>query len=174
MMETVTKPKPFVAAVVYEFYENLSSSISVVGSPQFQKVYVRGHVYDFIADLINEYFGIKVHDSDDVEVWLNPLSSDDELDMDKVAIKLAGRAMVWKAGTRILCSQLTLKYTMLARVGLFNWFPLCIHRLLTTISAVLSIPWGKGWNSIWEIMFFVKLCHMMITLLAVQVYHFHL
>lgn len=44
MMETVTKPKPFVAAVVYEFYENLSSRISVEGSPQFQKVYVRGHV----------------------------------------------------------------------------------------------------------------------------------
>lgn len=44
MMEPVTKPKPFVAAVVYEFYANMSSSNSVVESPQYKKVYVRGRL----------------------------------------------------------------------------------------------------------------------------------
>lgn len=73
--------------------------------------------------MINEYFGIKLHDSDDPDVWLNPPPSDDELDMNKVGTEITGRSMVWKAGSRILCSHLTSKYTMLTRVGLFNWFP---------------------------------------------------
>lgn len=42
MRATVAKPKPFVAAVIYEFYANLSPTIFVVGSPQYHKVYVRG------------------------------------------------------------------------------------------------------------------------------------
>lgn len=95
MMVTVTKPKPFIAAIVYEFFANFSSPISVQGSSQYQKVCVRGHVYDFSAELINEYFGLL--DYDDLNFWLNRLPSDDELDMDKVATKIKGRHMVWKA-----------------------------------------------------------------------------
>lgn len=62
---------------------NFSLTISVVGFPQYHKVYVRGPVFDICADLINEYFGIRLHDYDDAEVWLNPSSFDDELNMYK-------------------------------------------------------------------------------------------
>lgn len=100
----------------------MSPLISVKGSPLFQKVYVRGHVSDFSADMINEYLVFKLLDSDDAEFWINPLPSDDDFNMDIVATELTGHPMIWKAETRRLCSQLTSKYTMLTRVGLFNWF----------------------------------------------------
>ena len=37
----------FVTKVIHEFYANLSDDMLVEGEEQFEKVFVRGHVYDF-------------------------------------------------------------------------------------------------------------------------------
>ena len=37
----------FVSKVIYEFYANLNDNVCVPGENEFEKVYVRGHMYDF-------------------------------------------------------------------------------------------------------------------------------
>ena len=37
----------FISMVAYEFYANLHENVSVPREKEFDKVYVRGHVYDF-------------------------------------------------------------------------------------------------------------------------------
>lgn len=41
-----------------EFYANLSSACGDLDSPRFGKVYVRGLVYTFSHELINDLFGL--------------------------------------------------------------------------------------------------------------------
>lgn len=48
--------------------------------------------------MINDYFGIKLHDSNDPDVWLNTPPFDDDLNMNEVATELTRRSTVWKTG----------------------------------------------------------------------------
>ena len=43
----ITKIPRFVTKVVHEFYDNLSDNIVVQGEAQFEKLFVKGHVYEF-------------------------------------------------------------------------------------------------------------------------------
>ena len=46
-LNLVTKLPPFVMIVVLEFYSNLTKGMRDPTSSHFQKVYVRGHLFDF-------------------------------------------------------------------------------------------------------------------------------
>lgn len=107
----------FVAALVYEFYVNLSPSIMVDGSAQFHKVYVRGHVFNFSAKLINDLFGFGSEEDEVDEL------SDDEVNKDDIATELYGVDSVWPIEKRLKVSKLTTTYAMLTRVGKYKWFP---------------------------------------------------
>ncbi|GMN53167.1 hypothetical protein TIFTF001_022308 [Ficus carica] len=52
---SMLKAKGFVGFVVREFYSNLASDIGDSSFPRFNKVYVRGHVFDFLPAKINSY-----------------------------------------------------------------------------------------------------------------------
>ena len=57
---TVLNIPYFVTKVVHEFYANVSDNILVEGEEQFEKVFVRGHVYDFSSRVISEYLNISI------------------------------------------------------------------------------------------------------------------
>ena len=44
---TISNIPRFVTKVIHEFHANLSDDMLVDGEEQFEKVLVRGHVYDF-------------------------------------------------------------------------------------------------------------------------------
>ena len=50
----------FITKVVHESYANLSDNIVVQGKAQFEKVFVKGHVYKFSPRVISEYFNIPI------------------------------------------------------------------------------------------------------------------
>ncbi|XP_024028254.1 uncharacterized protein LOC112093643 [Morus notabilis] len=54
---TVSKAKPFVRNIVFEFYANLVSDIAKPESEMFHKVFVRGHIFHFSAEVINDFYG---------------------------------------------------------------------------------------------------------------------
>ena len=49
---TITNIPRFVTKVVHEFYANLSDNMVVQGDSQFEKVFVRGHIYEFSPRVI--------------------------------------------------------------------------------------------------------------------------
>ena len=55
---TISNIPRFVSKVIHEFYANLSDEMLVEGEEQFEKVFVRGHVYDFSPRVISEYLNI--------------------------------------------------------------------------------------------------------------------
>ena len=55
LLDTVTKLPPFVKTVVLEFYSNLTKGIGDPTYLDFQKVYVRGHQFDFSPRILNAY-----------------------------------------------------------------------------------------------------------------------
>ena len=62
---TISNIPKFVAKVVHESYANLSDNIEVLGEPQFEMVYVRGHIYNFPPRAICDCLHIPIlHDFD--------------------------------------------------------------------------------------------------------------
>ena len=57
---TISNIPRFVTKVLHEFYANLSDNIVVQEEPQFEKVFVRGHVYEFSPRAICENLKILV------------------------------------------------------------------------------------------------------------------
>ena len=57
---TISNIPRFVTKVVHKFYANLGDNIVVQGEPQFEKVFVRGHIYEFSPRVICEYLNILI------------------------------------------------------------------------------------------------------------------
>ena len=55
---SVTEIQGFVAGVVHKFYVNLSENIDMLKSLESEKVYVRGHAYEFSPKTICEFLKI--------------------------------------------------------------------------------------------------------------------
>ena len=45
---------------MHEFYANLSENIVVEGDNQFERVFVRRHIYEFSPRVISEYLNIYI------------------------------------------------------------------------------------------------------------------
>ena len=57
---TIPNVPRFVAKVFHEFYANLNDNVVVLREKEFDKVYVRGHMYDFSPMAIYNYLHIPV------------------------------------------------------------------------------------------------------------------
>ena len=55
---TISNIPRFVTKVVHKFYANLIDNIIVEGEASFEKVFVRGHIYEFSPRVIYEYLNI--------------------------------------------------------------------------------------------------------------------
>ena len=76
----------FVTKVVHEFYANLSDNIVVQGEDQFEKVVVRGYIFEFSPMGICEYLNITIPEN---------FTFEKDYVLDYVATKLLGYKCVW-------------------------------------------------------------------------------
>ena len=96
--QTVCDVKENVPRIIREFYANLSEDVDSEGKLEFQKVFVRGHAYEF----------------DNFEK---------DCDMDVTASELLSMNGKWPGKKTLKVSDLTLKYVGLHKVVMTNWWP---------------------------------------------------
>ena len=96
---------------MHEFYDNLSDNIIVLGERQFEKVYVRGHIYNFSRVAICDYLHILVPDDFHFKM---------DYALDDVAIELLVYKCIWSKSNVLKVTDVTLKYNELHKISLSN------------------------------------------------------
>ena len=99
---------------MHEFYANLSNNIVVKGEDQFEKVVVRGHIYEFPPTVICEYLNITIPEN---------FSFEKEHVLDDVATELLGYKCMRPKTNVLRVADLTLKYIGLHKIALSKWLP---------------------------------------------------
>lgn len=117
LVRTVVDVQPFVKKVVLEFYANMSKSMSDTTSDNAYLSYVRGHLFAFSPYVISRY--------------LNHVPTTEAMvpfDMNEVVTELTkGKVTVWNGKRGLKASALTLKYSILHKLGRKNWVPTHNH-----------------------------------------------
>ncbi|XP_019194805.1 PREDICTED: uncharacterized protein LOC109188628 [Ipomoea nil] len=142
LLKTVTSICPYSKLLTYEFYYILNEEIDNLTSTRCQQIFIRGNWYMFGPDMINEYYGLKTVEEEEVSDW------------DLVAKTLTGGlAPVWPTGDNdnLSSSQLTSKFVILHRISLHNWIPSAhfhtvgkpIVALLFRVGTKMTVDLGK-------------------------------
>ncbi|XP_019189503.1 PREDICTED: uncharacterized protein LOC109183930 [Ipomoea nil] len=153
LMKTVTSIFPYSKLLTYEFYCNLNEEIDNLTGTRCMQIFIRGKWYVFGPDMINEYYGLKAVDEEEITGW------------DLVARTLTGgQTPIWPTGDidNLSSSKLTSKYVILHRIALHNWLPSAhfhtvskqLAALLFRIGTKMSIDLGK-----WIFYHFLTLIH---------------
>ena len=125
----------FVTKVVHEFYSNLSDNIVIEGENQFQKVFVRGNVYEFSPRVISEYLNISIPED---------FVFEKDYALDEVATELLGYKTTWPKTNVLKVADLTLKYNGLHRIIVRNWYSIKHVTTLSRDFATLLFDIGIG------------------------------
>ncbi|XP_019164470.1 PREDICTED: uncharacterized protein LOC109160642 [Ipomoea nil] len=153
LMKTVTSIFPYSMLLTYEFYCNLNEEIDNLTGTRCMQIFIRGKWYVLDPDVINEYYGLKAVDEEEITDW------------DLVARTLtSGQTPIWPTGDvdTLSSSKLTSRYVILHRIALHNWLP-SVHfntvgkqlaDLLFRISTRMTIDLGK-----WIFYHFLTLIH---------------
>ena len=105
LLGIITKVKPVMKNVIFEFYANVVAKIDDPASKVFHKVYVRGHLFDFSPIVINEFF--ESH---------RPVV-EFEADYDVIIVKLTANVQCkWPAAKSFPVVELSLQYSALQRL----------------------------------------------------------
>ncbi|XP_019158570.1 PREDICTED: uncharacterized protein LOC109155341 [Ipomoea nil] len=153
LMKTITFICPYSKILTYEFFCNLNEEIDNLSRTRCMQIFIRGKWYVFGPDVINEYYGLKAVDEEEITDW------------DLVARTLtSGQTPVWPTGDvdTLSSSKLTSKYVILHRIALHNWLPSAhfhtvskqLAALLFRIGTKMTIDLGK-----WIFYHFLTLIH---------------
>ena len=110
-VSTISNVPRFVTKVVHKFYANLIDNIVVQGEDQFEKVFVREHVYEFSPRVICEYLNITIPEN---------FTFEKDYVLDVVATELLGYKCVWPTTNVLRVANLTLKYNGLHKIVVCN------------------------------------------------------
>ena len=120
--------------MLHEFYANLSKTVDMAKSLEFEKMYVCGHVYEFSPKTICEYLKI-------------PMYSFNEFNktyiMDVVASELCGTKSTQPKNNFLRASELTLKYSGLRIIAINNWSSTTHYSALSKDMATLVSIWDN-------------------------------
>ncbi|XP_019184056.1 PREDICTED: uncharacterized protein LOC109178962 [Ipomoea nil] len=129
LLKTVTSICPYSKLLTYEFYCNLNEEIDNLTETRCMQIFIRGKWHVFGPDAINEYYGLKAVDEEEITDW------------DLVAKTLTGgQTPAWPTGETdtLPSSRLTSKYVILHRIALHNWLPSAhFHRVGKQLAAPL-------------------------------------
>ena len=105
LLDSVSIAKPYSQVIVQEFYANLKKEISDENSHFHERVYIRGHTFEFSLLLISSLLNCSLMNSSRKnELDLN-------LDMHKVAVELTNSALShWPTENAIASAVLTSNY----------------------------------------------------------------
>ncbi|XP_019173397.1 PREDICTED: uncharacterized protein LOC109168971 [Ipomoea nil] len=127
--KTVTSICSYSKLLTYEFYCNLNEDIDNLTSEKCQQIFIRGKWYVFEPDMINQYYGLKTVEEEEIFDW------------DLVAKTLTGGLTpVWPTGDNdtLSSSQFTSKFVILHRIALHNWLPSAhFHTVGKNLTALL-------------------------------------
>ena len=141
----------FVTKAIHEFYANLSDNMLVEGEEQFEKFFVRRHVYDFSLRVISEYLNIPI-----------PKNFNFKRDyvLHDVASDLLGHKSDWPRTNVHRVADLTLKYNGLHKIALSSWYP--TKHVTTLYRDLATLLFDIGINAsvhLGQIIFDLKFLH---------------
>ena len=115
ILDSVSFAKPYNRVIMQEFYANLKKEIFDDTSPFYERVYVRGHMFEFSLLLISSMLNCPLMNSSrKKELDLN-------FDMHKVAVELTSSALThWPTENAIASAILTSKYSILHKIAIAN------------------------------------------------------
>ena len=98
LLNTLSKLPTFVLQIVIEFYVNLSKDMGNPASPNFQRMIVRGHTFEFSPSIIYQYLSCLDVPDNEVEVpEIDPM----------VSIIIRGKVKTWSYKYNLHSSYLT-------------------------------------------------------------------
>lgn len=102
--------------LVKEFIVNISKDCDNKRSKDFKKVYVRGKCVEFSPEIINKFMGRSEEEQAEVEVSYN-----------FICMEIIGKQVKeWPRKWKLSAGCLSVKYTVLHRIGASNWVPTII------------------------------------------------
>ncbi|XP_058784318.1 uncharacterized protein LOC131659097 [Vicia villosa] len=125
LMKTVAHFATCYEVLVKKFIVNLSEEFANRKSKEFRKVYVRGRWVTFSSIVINNYLGR----SEEAQLKL------DVSDNKVCQVITANQVKRWPLKRKLSASKLSMKYSMLHKIGAANWVP-TNHK--STIATVLE------------------------------------
>ncbi|XP_019178987.1 PREDICTED: uncharacterized protein LOC109174177 [Ipomoea nil] len=129
LLKTVTSVCCYSKLLTYEFYYNLNEEVDNLTSERCMQIFIRGKWYVFGPDMINQYYGLKTVEEDEISDW------------DLVAKTLTrGLAPIWPTGDNdtLSSSQFTSKFVILHQIALHNWLPSAhFHTVSKPLAALL-------------------------------------
>ncbi|XP_038887050.1 uncharacterized protein LOC120077220 [Benincasa hispida] len=105
---------PYYPQLVCEFYVNLSHQFDNEGSLDYRKVHVNEHCFVFSAYLINRFLNCQVPEN----------VTEQRSFMSDLVFELTRRVKrAWPKKDQLPCSDLSVKYVLLHKIGIENWCP---------------------------------------------------
>ncbi|XP_058783926.1 uncharacterized protein LOC131658675 [Vicia villosa] len=123
LIKTVVHLSKCYETLVKEFIVNLSEECSDKKSKEFRKVFVRGKCVNFSSTVINNLLGR----SDEAQPEL-------KLSDNKVCqVITANQVRSWPLKGKLSASKLSMKYTILHKIGAANWVPTNHKSIVSTV-----------------------------------------
>ena len=139
LLDSISFAKPYNRVIVQEFYANLKKGISYDNSHFYERVYLRGHMFEFSPLLISSMLNCSiVNSSRKKELDLN-------LYMHKVIVELTSSALThWPIENAIQNAILTAKYSIIHKITIVNWFSRLHISTISRDLVVLLFSIGTG------------------------------
>lgn len=131
LIKLIVCAKGYNPTLVQEFYSNLTPAIKTPSTEGYHHVFVRGKVVEFSPDSINELLEFPSEVEDDV--FEEGFEYTDEVLKEITGEKCSS----WGPESRLPASLLTMKYNVLFRLGIFNWFSAAHNSIILKDGAVI-------------------------------------
>uniref|UniRef100_A0A9I9E4M2 Putative plant transposon protein domain-containing protein n=1 Tax=Cucumis melo TaxID=3656 RepID=A0A9I9E4M2_CUCME len=114
LIRTVFEVGPFYPRLMRELIMNLPSDFNDPSVDEYQKVHIRGVCFNVSRELLNSYLDITLP-ADYEASYPTPERLAEEL--------TGGTVPVWPVDGQLPVASLTVKYSILHRIGISNWIP---------------------------------------------------
>lgn len=116
LIKLIVCAKGYNPTLVQEFYSNLTPAIKTQSAEGYHHVFVRRKMVEFSPDIINEFLEFPTESEDD-------MFEEGFEYTNEVLKKITGeKCSSWGPELRLSVSLLTVKYNVMFRLGIFNWF----------------------------------------------------
>lgn len=114
LLSTVKNLGPFYLKLIQEFIVNLPTDLNEPDTPNFRKVHVLGKCFNISPAILNSFMKLSL-----LAGFVVTLPSPEEL-----ALKLSGETIkVWPTDGQFPAIKLSVKYVILHKIGITNWYP---------------------------------------------------
>ena len=111
LLNTMSKLLHFVLQIIIEFYVNLSKDMGNLASPNFQRMIVRGHTFEFSPSIIYQYLSCPDVLDNEIEVLeIDPM----------VSFITRGKVKTWLYKYNLHSSYLTFRYSISHKIAMCN------------------------------------------------------